>query len=226
MFNFFIMPIQTVFQLFEANRNDEAAIKMAAYMKNNFSFLGINSPLRKELQNGFLREKKKSKTIDWIFIYECFEKNEREFQYLALDYLIALKKSVQKNDIEHIEKLIQKKSWWDSVDGLDQVVGALILKFPEIKENYIKKWKKSDNIWLVRVAINFQLEYKHQTDAELLSEVILANAGSKEFFINKAAGWSLREYSKWNKDWVQNFIETHKNILNKLTIREASKYLS
>jgi 3-methyladenine DNA glycosylase AlkD len=219
------MSIETVFQLFEANRNDEEAIKMAAYMKNNFLFLGINSPKRKLLQRDFLREKQRSKIIDWEFVFQCFKMPEREYQYLALDYLIALKKHVKMVDIEHIEKLIQTKSWWDSVDGLDQVVGALILKFPETKENYIKKWMKSDNIWLVRVAINFQLEYKHQTDSSLLSEVILANAGSKEFFVNKAAGWSLREYSKWNKDWVQNFIETHKSILNKLTIREASKYL-
>lgn len=219
------MSNSEIFEIFRKNKNDVNAVEMAAYMKNLFPFLGIKSPNRKELAKDFLQEKKKSKAIDWLFVYECFELPDREFHYLALDYLNFQKKYTQITDIEHIEKLIQTKSWWDSVDCLDQVAGVLVQKFPELKETYIKKWMKSDNIWLVRVAIDHQLEFRHQTDSAILAEAILSNIGSKEFFINKAAGWSLREYSKWNKVWVRNFIETHKNRLSNLTVREGSKYL-
>jgi 3-methyladenine DNA glycosylase AlkD len=86
-------------------------------------------------------------------------------------------------------------------------------------------WSKSDNIWLRRVAIDFQLQYKEKVNTDLLEGIICNNFASSEFFINKAIGWSLREYSKVNPVWVANFIERHKNDLTKLSINEASKYL-
>lgn len=59
----------------------------------------------------------------------------------------------------------------------------------------------------------------------MLEKILLNNFGSSAFFINKAIGWSLRDYSKTNPDWVRNFVETHKDKMNKLSIREASKYI-
>lgn len=59
---------------------------MSAYMRNQFPFLGISSPERKELSKAFLKEARKRKEVDWEFIYKCWEKDEREFQYVAIDY--------------------------------------------------------------------------------------------------------------------------------------------
>ncbi len=73
--------------------------------------------------------------------------------------------------------------------------------------------------------IVFQLQYKEEVNADLLEEVICNNFGSSKFFINKAIGWSLRDYSKVNSAWVAKFIERHRNKLSKLSIKEASKYL-
>ena len=213
-----------ILKIFEQNKNDEAAPKMAAYMKNKFEFLGINAPTRKYFQKEFIREKSKSKSIDWDFVFTCFDMPQREFQYLAIDYLILMKKWVQKVDIEKLETLIQTKSWWDSVDGLDEIVGTLAQKYPELVDSHIRKWMVNSNIWLVRVSINFQLQFKSKTDVKLLSEAIVANFGSKEFFINKAIGWSLREYAKTDKVWVIDFLENHQKQLHSLSIREAKKH--
>ncbi len=218
------MLYSLIFNLFIENKNTAAAIKMAAYMKNNFLFLGISSPKRKLLQKEFLRDKIKTKKIDWEFVLTCFAQPEREFQYMALDYLISLKKFVEIKDIEIIEHLIQTKSWWDTVDGFDQIVGTLVQKYPKIVDSHIRNWMRSNNIWLVRVSINFQLEYKQNTMPEVLAEAILANIGSKEFFINKAIGWSLRQYAKYNKNWVINFLNVHQQFLSPLSLREARKH--
>jgi len=59
----------------------------------------------------------------------------------------------------------------------------------------------------------------------LLEKILVNNFGSSEFFINKAIGWSLRDYSRINPDWVREFVEEHKDRMDKLSIREASKYL-
>jgi 3-methyladenine DNA glycosylase AlkD len=127
------------------------------------------------------------------------------------------------DDIEKIETLITTHSWWDSVDSLNSVVGHMCIMYPELKERVISRWSCSENHWLVRVAIIFQLKYKNQTDVELLSKVILENRNTNEFFINKAVGWILREYAKTNKEWVREFLQN--NELSKLSIREAGKYL-
>ena len=97
------------------------------------------------------------------------------------------------------------------------------MEYPEVKKDYLTKWIESNNIWLNRVSIIFQLKYKEKTDIQFLSKAILSNSETNDFFINKAIGWALREYSKTNKEWVKNFI--HKNTLHPLSVREGSKYL-
>ena len=204
--------------------NQEQANKMSAYMKENFLFLGIQKPQRAELQREFFKQAKKQKMVNWDFIFMLWDLPEREFQYLALDYLIALKDSLQKSDIDRIKLLIIYKSWWDSVDVLaTNITGILCAKYPELVQSHILRWGESDNIWLVRVGVLFQLKYKENTDTELLKLIITKNSNSKEFFITKAIGWALREYSKTNKEWVNWFLEY--NTLQPLSVREASKYL-
>ncbi len=209
---------------FRDSRDPIKAEAMAAYMKNKFPFLGLIRPERNRLQKEFIKSAKKSGLIDWDFINECWNLPEREYQYLAMDYLIALKQNLQKGDLTKIEGLITSKSWWDTVDAIaDKLVGDLCRRLPELINEYILKWAVSENIWLARSAILFQLKYKDLTDSELLKRIILENNDTKEFFINKAIGWALREYSKTNRAWVQDFINN--NHLHPLSVREGSKYL-
>lgn len=212
-----------IIQIFYNNRNEENAVPMAKYMKNQFPFLGLKKPDRTALSKGSLNEKKKDKEIDWDFIFRCYELPEREFQYLAIDYMSKVANLFQPDDMKRIEKLITTKSWWDTVDAISPIVGHIAMKYPEIKETILTKWMESDNIWLKRVSILFQLKYKDKTDTEFLEKAILKNANTNEFFINKAIGWALREYSKTNKEWVRSFIENNK--LSKLSVREGSKYI-
>lgn len=209
---------------FMENRDEDQGAKMAAYMKNNFPFLGIPKPRRAVLEKEYIKAFKRQKIIDWDFVNALWSMSEREFQYLAIDYLLVLKDFLQKNDIDNIRTLIITKSWWDTVDTIaGNITGVLCLKHPELINSHILKWSESDNIWLVRTAILYQLKYKENTDAELLGLIIKQNSKTKEFFINKAIGWALREYSKTNKEWVNEFMQN--NTLNPLSVKEGSKYL-
>jgi len=213
-----------VIKSFYKNKDPQKSLEMSKYMKNKFPYLGIPKPARVLLQKEFFKEEKKKNKIDWNLVFDLYGKKEREFQYLAIDYLIALKSILIKEDIKHIEKLIVTKSWWDTVDALDSLVGVLLAKYPKLIAK-IDEYIKSDNIWLKRISIDCQLAFKENTNTEILSRAILGNLGTKEFFINKAIGWSLREYSKTNQKWVQDFIDKHKDKMDKLSVREASKYL-
>lgn len=215
------MP-EDIFEVFRNAADPLKAEKMAAYMRNKFPFLGIQKPIRAKLNRSFLKEKKKENQIDWAFVSECYAKAEREFHYLAIDYLLSVKKLLKAEDLSKIETLITTNSWWDSVDAIDSIVGDMVLRYPELKAT-ILRYASSDNIWLRRTAIDFQLKYKEKTDTELLEKIIDMNLGVEGFFINKAIGWILREYSKTDKVWVKNFIGAHE--LSALSVREAIKYL-
>lgn len=103
-------------------------------------------------------------------------------------------------------------------------MGDLVLQDNRLIETMLE-WAVSDNIWLRRVAIDYQQEYKDKTNEEILEKIIVANLGSNEFFINKAIGWSLRDYSKVKPEWVAHFIEKYGKKMNSLSIKEASKLL-
>lgn len=86
-------------------------------------------------------------------------------------------------------------------------------------------WSLDENIWLRRIAIDHQLLRKEKTNTKLLEQIIINNLNRQEFFINKAIGWSLRDYSKTNPKWVKEFIKKYKDSMSNLSISEASKYI-
>lgn len=217
------MNINTLVSTLRENSIEENIIPMEKYMKNNFKFLGIKSVERRELSKGFLRKEKD--IINWEEVFYLWELEEREFQYIALDYLKARKKFLKIDDLENLLKLAKKKPWWDTIDLLAPLVGEAIFDFKD-KNKLMLDLSKDENMWLRRIAILHQLKFKEDTDEKLLEEIIKNNFGSKEFFINKAIGWILREYSKTNNIWVRNFLDEYKSVLSPLSIREGSKILA
>jgi 3-methyladenine DNA glycosylase AlkD len=146
-------------------------------------------------------------------------------QMSAMDAMDQLIKKMDKSWIPHLESFILEKSWWDSVDWLAvNGVGRMFDKYPEERDKYIYRWIESESIWLQRTAILFQLKYKEKIDWNVMQDFILKTSGTKEFFINKASGWALREYSKTNPEAVLQFVNDHPD-LSSLTKREALKHI-
>ncbi|MDD4492935.1 MAG: DNA alkylation repair protein [Eubacteriales bacterium] len=212
-----------IYDIFYANADPAQAMPMAAYMKNICPFLGIPKPKRATLSRKFLKQCKKATTVDWAFVNKCWSL-EREFQYLALEYLRIVAHLLTADDVLKLRELAVTKSWWDTVDCLDRIVGGIALRNPAVNDTLLQ-WSTDENFWLRRLAIDHQLQRKERTDAALLEKILVNNLRQKEFFINKAIGWSLREYSKTNPGWVRAFIERHKDGLSTLSVREASKYI-
>lgn len=211
--------------LFESKGDPERAIQMSAYQRNQFKFYGLAAPKRRAIYKDFLKAEKQSKMIDWSFLNQCHQDEYREFQYLVRDYLIAQQKQLSYDDISKIWPYLKTKQWWDSIDGFDKIIGYIGLSDHRVDEMMLA-WSRDEDFWIRRVAIDHQLGHKEKTNTDLLAQIIINNFGSEEFFINKAIGWSLRDYSKVNPEWVREFILSHRNKMHSLSIREASKYLS
>lgn len=219
----YLLPLNLEFQ---QSADPDRARQMKAYLKDQFDFFGITSPVRKELIKGYWREygpppaSEKEEIMRW-----CWQQPQREWQYFAMD---ALGRTVRKETAQILplyEYMIVHKSWWDTIDFIAvNLVGPYFQKFPEEIPAVTRRWMDSDNIWLQRSCLLFQLKYKTALDTNLLESFIQPLASSKEFFIRKAIGWILREYSKTDPDYVVNFVETHD--LSGLSHREALKWLN
>ena len=218
--------ISSLEKAFKENSNTENAVAMSKYMKDNFSFYGIKTDERRRIFKTVWAENQKevfenTKEIA-LFLYS---KKERELHYCALEILIKnLKNNYQTDDIQLIETLITKNSWWDSIDVISKfILGEYLYQFPLETDNVISRFSNSENMWLNRSAILFQLGYKEKTNFDLLKLVCEKHKTSTEFFIQKAIGWALREYAKTNPEAVRNFVSVAD--LKKLSEKEALKNL-
>lgn len=215
---------------FRSRANPLEAPAMAAYMKNHFDFLGLKTPERREILKPYLvelrAEARAGQGPDTGFVERNWVLGEREFHYNACDYLAlpAVKGLLGPEHIPWLRSLVERNTWWDTVDRLDRIIGDVALRYPEL-DALMLAWARDENFWVRRVAIDHQLPRKQETRTDLLEEIILLNLGSREFFINKAIGWSLREYAKTNPAWVLDFLDRHGQRLAPLSLREATKHL-
>ncbi|HEX6269648.1 MAG TPA: DNA alkylation repair protein [Anaerolineales bacterium] len=216
-------PLKT---LFEKHADPTQAAPMKKYMRDQFEFLGIKTPQNKALTEQFIDENGLPAVEDLdIILRELWALPQREFQYVAVGFLGRFEKQLPVEFIKTIEYLIITKSWWDTVDSIaGGTVGTHFRRFPEVRDKYLSKWRASDNFWLRRTTLLFQLNYKQDTDFELLCDLIRENLNSKEFFINKAIGWALRQYARVDPIAVKKFVKS--TPLHPLSRREAMKHLN
>lgn len=219
--------VETVTQRFEGAKNPIIAAPMSAYMKHHFPFHGITSKHRESLLKELINKENLPPYADLQKIcYQLWQLPEREYTYAALSLLSKYSKSLVPSDILWIIDLITQKSWWDTVDTLaGNILSTLINRFPETLWPNFQPLTESDNFWLNRTAIIVQLKSRGNTDTDFLTSAILPHMHNKEFFLRKAIGWSLRQYARYNPQWVIDFVNQYDDHLSGLSKREALKRL-
>ena len=202
-----------------------AAPAMKRYMRDQFEYLGIKGPHMGELLKGFYAENGLPTLEDLDGIArELWALPEREYQYVATGLVRRMEKQLREEFIETLEYLLVTKSWWDTVDTISGgTLGVHFKRYPKVRDRTLAHWRKSKNLWLRRACILFQLNYKNETDFALMQDIIRENLGSREFFINKAIGWALRQYTRIDAKGVRKFVR--QTPLEPLSAREATKWL-
>ena len=202
----------------------ENSTPMEAYMKHHFSFYGVRSADRKAILSSGLQKFGKPAIQEVSSLaHQLWNEDYREIHYCCQEMLHRIKYWEEETSIQLFKWLITTNSWWDSIDFLaPNLVGSYFQEYPENRKRILPVWNKSDNMWLVRSTIIYQLKYKAKTDFEIMTQMILPHTGSKEFFIQKAIGWALREYAKTNPQEVKQFVEAKE--LAPLSKREALKH--
>lgn len=219
----YLLPLQ---QVFETNKHQENALAMEKYVRNKFLYYGIKAPERHLIVKDFI-QKQGLPALNEVetVVRDCWQQPQREFQYFGMEVLEKFIKKSDETIIPLLEHMVVQKSWWDTVDFIaTHLVGKFFIKYPAGIPSKTEEWIHGDNMWLQRICLLFQLKYKEQTDFVLLTYFITQCHTSKEFFIQKAIGWALREYSKRYPDVVIDFIKKHN--LASLSNREALKWVN
>lgn len=217
--------INTLTTAFQCEANLAIASSQKAYMRNKFEFFGLKTPVRRHIQKPFLvKQYLPTKEELPTLVKLLWAQPQRDFQLFAQELVFKYSNKFEETAIELLEFMIVNKSWWDTVDFIaTKLVGAYFKSYPHKIDATINTWLVSNNIWLQRSALLFQLKYKKELDTVLLSNIIHSLLETKEFFINKAIGWVLREYSRTNPAWVADFVS--KTALSKLSTKEAMRLI-
>lgn len=211
---------------FEKHANPVVAAGAKAYMRNLSEFYGLPSSSRRQLTKKFLSESGYP-NYDQLeeLVHYAWAQPQREWQYVAMEIVEKFANKADPSLIDLAEWMITNKSWWDSVDFVaPNIAGVLYKRFPEIKMQYIEKWMQSGNLWLQRSCLLHQLRDNKTADRALLFNLCERLSDHPDFFIRKAIGWSLRQYSKTFPEAVIEFVNSHK--LSNLSRKEALKVIN
>lgn len=211
---------------FKATSNADRAQWQTAYMLNQFTFIGVPTPDRRALQKTIFKKHTLSTQQELIDIISLlWHKKEREYHYAAMELAYHYRKLWTQDMMHTFEQMIRTHSWWDTVDYIAAwLVGTLVQEHLLLLTT-MDAWIGDTNMWIRRTALLFQLKYKANTDTQRLFLYCTLTMAEKEFFIRKAIGWALREYSKTNSVLVKEFVEEHRKLLSGVSLREAEKYI-
>jgi 3-methyladenine DNA glycosylase AlkD len=210
---------------FSLHADRQRAVEMKAYLRNQFEFLGIQTPTRRSIYKDLPKLPKDPQYILKI-ANELWEKPEREYRYVACDLLIKNAKVFKLDDLPAFKNLLQKDSWWETVDSLSSAISDIVLNEKlnnHESQHTMDEWLLDSDFWVRRSAMIHQLGWKKHTDTDRLMQYALTLAPESEFFIRKAIGWAFRDYAKCNPAFVQNFMHLNKSVFSNLTVKEATK---
>ncbi len=200
---------------------------MGAYMKNRGQFLGVQKPGRAVIIRMLRRDFAPADRRQWLAGVEAlWAQPYREEQYLAIEYAALWPEYCTARSARLYERLAREGAWWDLVD---LVMGALVsptmLAHRQAMRQHTDRWIEDPDFWVRRLALLSQIKHKAETDEKQLFAYCLRQCDEREFFIRKAIGWALRDYSWTNPEAVRPFLDRHGHRFSGLTVREASKHL-
>jgi len=202
--------------------NSERAPAMRAYMRDQFEFLGIGTPARRAAIKHIATALRGASASELLALADLlWQQEHREYQYVAVDLLARYWRKLSADDLPALLALVQRKSWWDSVDALAGVIGD-VLRFEHAG---MDEALVHGDFWVRRIALLHQLGWRGKTDEERLFRYALTLRSEKEFFIQKAIGWALRDYARHAPGAVRAFLAGPGAELAPLSRREAARHL-
>jgi 3-methyladenine DNA glycosylase AlkD len=206
---------------------------MQRYMRDQFPFLGVTAPGQKAAWRAAMADvaRRLPEPVVVEAVLDLWARPEREHQYLACTLANRHARPPARGPgptpafLDTVETLLTTRPWWDTVDALaTHAVGDLVRAHPPFRHR-MDSWLAGEDLWLTRSSLLHMNRWRAATDAEWLFSACLAQGAHRDFFIRKAIGWALREYSKVDAAAVVGFVDDHRDDLSGLSRREALMWL-
>ena len=215
----------------EAAAEPGRAEQVAAYMKVERPYLGVPTPAVNDLTKGW----RQTLTLDQRVALAdgLWRTNIHEARIAAAKVLTQ----ARIREDEPAWRLIV--SWLPDFDGwaiADHacMAGQRRVSADPSRIDTVEGWTGSDHLWTRRAALVITLPWTKQNhpspaDLAVRDRVLGWAAGyvdDREWFIQKAVAWWLRELSKHDPGRVQAFLAQHGERMKPFARKEAAKYLA
>ena len=212
-------------------REPARAAGQQRYMKSSMPFMGVRVPLMRKTARAVFDRHPPAGADQWRATVRALwhEAQYREERHAAVELALhrPFLRWLTMDSVPLLEELIVAGAWWDYVDRIAPAgLGHVLAAEPEPMGATMRVWARDENIWRRRAALLCQLGSKKDTDLVLLYDCIEASMGHREFFVQKAMGWALRDYARTDPGEVRRYVAANEARLPTLTRREATKNLA
>lgn len=205
--------------------NKSEARRMKKELETDAFFYGVRTIERRNMLKTALKRYPITTKEEFKYVVRrLFNGYSQEEHYCSIDIAEAYSEFHSPDMLSLYEEMLSLSHAADSVDPIaSRLIGPLIYTHPELEE-HVEHWIRSTNVWLNRTAIMLHFHRKKQTNIKLLVSTINQLFYHNDYVVQFAIGKVLREYSKFNGDWVMNYISDHPR-LNNVSRREALRHL-
>lgn len=222
--------VSTVRDALRSAGDAELAAGQQAYMKSEMPYHGVPAPRLKQVLRPILASYAPGSRADWeATVRELWDAATHREERYAATALARHRRARPWQDSEALglyRHLVVTGAWWDHVDEVAaHLVGGVLAEHRDEVTPVIRAWAVDDDLWVRRTAVLSQLRHQQDTDTELLHDVVVANVDDRSFWLRKAIGWALREYSRTDPRWVRREVDRLGDRLSGLSRREATRRL-
>lgn len=214
----------------KAHADPVRAEQAAAYHKSTRPHLGVSNPILNDLTKAWRRE------LDVparVALADALWRTDIHEGRLAAAKLLTQAR-IRPDDAvwELLQSWVSDFDAWAMADHACMAMQKRLTADP-IRLDQVEVWTTSDHMWTRRAALVATLPWTKQNhpkpDEEKGRDRILGWAAGyvpdRNWFIQKAIAWWLRDLSKHDPDRVQAFLARHGDAMKPFARKEAGKYL-
>lgn len=219
--NKYTKEVENVLNRLSLNNDKQKAEKLKKYIGTNLNVLGLITKDQIDAhKKGFSFYKEQKEEIFLILNDIYKESNCFEVKNIAYIFLDKNHKHISlQTQLNILPKWVKHVDNWAHSDSLSKYLSKLIEHHSTEDQmlSIIKKWNNSKNLWerrqsLVSLFYYARTKSKH-ISFELTEELVFPLLKDKEYYVQKAVGWTLRESYNVYPRQTFKFIEQHiKNI--------------
>lgn len=212
--------------------NAEKAAWLENYVKHDIRSYGVGTPALRKLVQAWEKKQQlqqQSTTQQEAVLNAWMQHRYTEPQLAAILWVQLYGTAVEpQQQLQWVAHWLDQQ-WirdWNVCDWLCvRVLKSLLEQHPDTTVPILQDWNTATYVWKARCSlVPFAVSKTLPSYQSWLAQGGAALIQREERFCKTAVGWALREYSKYDLDWVLAFLERHQAHTTKEVVRNATKY--